>query len=384
MGASRSNSLPGLVVGIIIAVLASTADAESDIDLEGSLGYDSNAFELNPVVGVQSGMFTEASAVVEGIGEATGGWTKRADIGFAGRLYESALSDANQARLYVRARGSSNEDYGDNGWAWSLRYQARDKTYVSQLTGEVATFGGEPIGDRYDKSVADLRATWRLPGGRFGRLSLEGWALDQNYWDDYEDLGLDRLDSNEYGIGPTYEIGDYDRGVRLGLRAERRIYKDRRTSDANGDPVAGTDREYDYYGADARWRHRFSRRVAMQVSGGYEIREDNGVGYDDRTRWNAGVDLDLRLPRSNRLSLGLEYYSRVFDNQVAGDPTINDEQPDKEGFEGRLRYQRPFPFVDVRDFSLFVEVTWESYDNSRDERYVYDRTVGLLGVRKDF
>jgi hypothetical protein len=365
-------------------LLTHAAMAESDIDLRGSVGYDSNVFDLNPIVGVQGGMFTEASAVVEGVGLAEGGWTKRADIGFSGRLYESALSDGNEARLYVRARASSNEAYGDNGWEWSLRYQARDKTYVSQLTGVEATFGGEPIGDRYDRSGGDFKAGWRLPGGSLGRLSLAGWVRDQQYWEDYEELGLDRLDYHEYGLGPTYEIGDRDRGLEVALRAEKRIYADRRVSDANGDPVPGTDREYDYYGVDARLRHRFTRRIALEANGGYEIREDNGVGYDDRTRWNAGIEIDLRLPGSNRLSLATTYYSRQFDNQVVGDPTINDELPDKEGFESRLRYQRPFPFVDIRGFTLFVEASFESYDNTRDERYVYDRTVGYLGVRKDF
>lgn len=373
-----------LAAGALLALQAASALAESDVDLRGSLGYDSNVFDLNPIVGVQGGMFTDGSAVVEGVGLAEGGWTKRADIGFSGRMYESSLSDGNEARLYVRARASSNEAYDDNGWQWSLRYQARDKTYVSQLTGVEATFGGEPIGDRYDKASGDFHAGWRLPGGKFGRLSLAGWARDHNYMEDYEDLGLDRLDSQEYGLGSTYEIGDRDRGLEVELRAEKRLYKDRRTSDANGDPVPGTDREYDYYGVDARLRHRFTRRFAIEVSGGYEIREDNGVGYDDRTRWNAGVELDLRLPRSNRFALETSYYSRVFDNQVTGDPTINDELPDKEGFEARLHYERPFPFVDARGFSLFVEATWESYDNSRDERYVYDRTVGYIGVTKDF
>jgi hypothetical protein len=370
--------------GAALALLAASASAESDIDLQGSVGYDSNVFDLNPVVGVQSGMFVDGSAVVEGIGLAEGGWTKRADIGFSGRKYGSSLSDGDEARLYVRARASSNEAYGDNGWEWALRYQARERTYVSRLTGVEATIDGERIGNRYDKASGDFSAGWRLPGGRFGRLSLAGWARDHNYMEDYERLGLDRLDNQEYGFGPTYELGDRERGIEVGLRAEKRTYKDRRTSDAAGDPVPGTDREYDYYGVDARLRHRFTRRVAIEVSGGYEIREDNGVGYDDRTRWNAGAELQLRLPRNNRLSLQGSYYSRVFDGQVVGDPTINDELPDKKGPEVRLRYERPFPFLDVRGLSLLIEATWESYDNTRDERYVYDRSVGFIGVKKDY
>jgi hypothetical protein len=165
---------------------------------------------------------------------------------------------------------------------------------------------------------------------------------------------------------------------------EERIYRDRSVSDAAGDPVAGTDLEYRYYTLDARYQQRLSRRSSLELTAGYDLREDNGVGYADRTQWNVGLEWTLRFKDDGRLVLESEYSSRVFDHQFVGDPTINDEAPEKKGFDVMVRYARPFPFVDIRGFSLVVEAELQSYDNTDDERYTYDRFVGFLGVRQEF
>jgi hypothetical protein len=364
---------------------AGAALAESDVSLSGGVGYDSNVFDLNPVVGVQEGMFIGVDTSVEGTGKAARGWLKKADIGFSGEKFESGVGEGDRGRLYVRARAVSDEKYDENGWEWALRYQARDQTFISRLTGLVATDTlGNVIGDRYDSGAGDFRGEWRFPGWKLGRLSLEGMVMDRNYTHDYAQFGLERLDYLQYGAGAGYELGQGNGKFRLQLEARERAYKDRRVSDAAGNPVAGTDLVYRYYAADLRYRYRFPRRGAVALKGGYEIREDNGVGFADRTEWNAGVQWDWRFKDDSRLSIEGEYSSRTFDNQVVGDPTINDEMPDKKGFDARITYSRPFPFVDIRGFSLTADLRWESFDNNRDVRYTYDRMVALIGVRQEF
>ncbi len=375
-----------MTVSALLGPLAGTrASAESVVDLRGGLGYDSNAFELNPVVGVQDGLFTELEATVNAEGQATNGWTKHGGIGGWGQLYESAVSDADQGRFYVRAGGTSADKYGEHGWDWSLRYRLREQTYVSRFTGQVAIDGaGNEIGDRYNSATGDLYAQWRFPGHVFGRFSVAAFAADRNYLEDYEQFGLERLDYTEYGVGPGYELGGRERNLRINLKLEERAYRDRRTSDAAGDPVTGTDLEYRYYTVDARYQHRFTRRSSLELTGGYDIREDNGVGYADRTQWHAGIEWTSRFRDDGRLTLESEYSSRMFDQQSIDDPTINDEAPAKKGFDVRVRYVRPFPFLDIRDFALVVEAEWMSYDNTDDVRYTYDRLIGFVSVRKEF
>ena len=40
--------------------------------------------------------------------------------------------------------------------------------------------------------------------------------------------------------------------------------------------------------------------------------------------------------------------------------------------------------MDIRGFSLVVEAELDSYDNSDNELYTYDRLVGFIGVRQEF
>ncbi len=380
---------PRLDSSLAIAVLGLLASggaiAETKVDLRGGLGYDSNVFDLNPVIGERDGFFAEAEATVEAIGTTTKGSVRKADIGVSGQLFESAVGDGDHERFYVRVRGDSAEKYDENGWEWALRYQLRDQTYVSRLTGLVAVdTAGNDIGDRYDSGAGDLKAQWRLPGWKGGRVSLEATAADRNYRKDYQQSGLDRLDYRQYGVGPGYEIGPVDNRFRVQLKAEERVYEDRRVSDATGNPVAGTDLEYRYYSAEARYRRRLSKKTAVALTGGYEVREDNGVGFADRTEWSAGIEWNLQFADDSRLSLEGQYSSRVFDQQVTADPTINDEAPEKKGFDARIRYSRPLPFLDIRGFSLVADVAWESFDNSSDLRYEYDRLTGFVGVRQQF
>ncbi len=361
------------------------AHGESEVDLRGGFGYDSNAFELNPSIGEREGIYTELDATVSAESIAAKGWIKRGDIGVTGRLYESGMSDADEARFHVRARGDSSEKYSDNGWGWSLRSLLRDQTYVSRLTGLVATDdAGNEIDDRYDSFAGELRAGWRLPGGTFGRLTLEGTATYRNYLKDYEQFGLERLDYTEYALTPEYQLGRGDNNLRIRLKAEQREYPARRISDAIGNPVPGTDLEYRYYGIDARYQQRVSRRSTLELTGDYDIREDNGVGYDDRTQWDVGIEWTWRHASRSRLEMEVKYSSRVFDQQVTGDPTINDEVPEKKGFDLTVRYARPFPFLDIRGFSLVAEASTESYDNNDDIRFAYDRLVGFFGIRQEF
>ncbi len=366
-------------------LVSGTASAEHELDVRAGLGYDSNVFDLNQTIGERAGMFTQLEAAFRAEDKSSTGWTKKADIGASAQLFESGLTDGNEERYFVRARGNSNEKSDEHGWDWTLRVQMHEQTYVSRFTGVVATDGlGNEIDDRFDNLTGDFQAAWHFPGGKFGRISVEGSAAYKNYLTDYEALGLDRLDYDEFAITPGYDIGSRDRNLRIGLTFSQRQYRDRRVSDVGGNPVAGTDLEYRFYGVDARFRHKLTRKSALELTGGYDIREDNGVGFADRTRWNAGIEWTYRPAAETRLVIELELSSRVFDRQLVGDPTINDEAPDKQGYQFNVRYARPFPGLKAHGYLLLAEAGWESYDNSDDVRFSYDRIDAFVGIRKEF
>ncbi|HSC28197.1 MAG TPA: hypothetical protein VLD67_13040 [Vicinamibacterales bacterium] len=373
-----------ILLASVTAVLAGSARADADIDLRSAFGFDSNPFELSDVIGRREAFFIDGDASVEATGEAVHGWRKRADIGFSGRIYERDDHEADQARLWVRARGGTEERDNQHGWDLSVRAQARDRTYVSRLTGAEATDSlGNDIGDRYDSMLGEIEGEWRFPKVKIGRFSIGANGTYRNYWRDYGSLGLTRLDYYEYALTPTAELGSGTDRVRVRVTGTERRYFNRRVDDAIGNPVPGTDLRYRYLGGDVRWQHRFSERGTFELGTDYEWREDNGVGFGDRTLWSFGAEWNWRPDENSRITLDGRYRKRAFDNQT-GDETINDEAPEKKGIEFAVRYARPFPFVDIEGFSLIAEAGYEDYDNTDDPRFVYERWTALIGVRQQF
>jgi hypothetical protein len=368
----------------VLMLTSSVSLAETAAETRLDLGYDSNPYTLSGGVGEEGGMFMALDASAEATRETAGGGELALDAGVAARLFGSSMSDANEAQYFVRVGGETGGKRREHAFDWALRYRLRDSTYVSRATGDVATSGGAEIGDRYDSGIADLRGAWHLPGGRWGRVTLEGSAESKDYRKDYASLGLDRLDYTQFGVEPQYE---YERGadtVQVKLPWAMRQYRDRRVSDVNGVAVAGTDLEYTYLGLDARYARELSAADEIGWTGGYETREDNGAGYGDRKRWQTGVDWTHKPAKGEKLSAGLEYSSRVFDRPVTGNPLINDETPEKKGYAVKVKYERPFPGVAVKDLALLGSARWESYDNSSDPIFEYDRYEVFAGVRKEF
>lgn len=377
-------TLRSAAVVVALALAGSPAFAETALDLRADAGYDSNVFNLSDAVGEQDGMFTDLDAGFTARHKGASGWTAGVDAGVDARLFESSVSDGNQEKYFVRLRGDSGGSRHEHAFDWAVRYRMQDSTYVSRFTGRVATSGGTPIGDRYDAGIADVRGGWRLPGDDYGRLSLDAFLKAKDYRDDYAALGLDRLDYTQSGLEPGYEVGNRTDTLRVTLPVMLRQYRDRRVSDVSGNGVAGSDLAYTYYGVDANYEHQFSRASALRVSAAYEDRQDNGVGFGDRTRWSGGVEWSYRTAGRTRFETGAEWSSRTLHNTSPTDPTVADETPDKDGYTLSARLRTPFPGVKQRDFLLLAQATWESFDNSNDVRYAYDRLEAFLGVRKEF
>lgn len=375
-----TRSMPAAASAALAILAAGPVSAGTALNLQGGVGYDSNVFNLNDSIGTRGGLFTD----LEGGFSAERDWLARSsagfDIGLAARRYESSVNEGDETKYFVRLRGDSGGTHKDPAFEWALRYRVQDSTYVSRSTGAVATTGsGSRIGDRYDSSIADLRGVWNFLGGAF----IEGVVETKNYRNDYAALGLNRLDYDQYEVTPGYKGGNSTDTFRIKVPLSLRQYRNRRVSDVNGAAVAGTDLEYRYYGVDAGYAHEFTHASALELSGGYEQRKDNGVGYGNRTLWNVGTEWTYRPAPKTRLSTGLEWNSRVLDRPSTGNP-LNDDSPEKKGYTLNLKYITPFPGVEIKDFSLLAEARWESYENSKTVIFTYDRLEAFIGIRKQF
>lgn len=369
---------------------SSAAGAGVNLKLESDVGYDSNVFNLSDGVGVRGGAFVRLDFNAGAALPTMGRWVTELDAGATTLKYGTSVEDGNETQVFARVGGDSGGKRGDHRFTWAMRYRDRDSTYVSHFTGDVATYGGTSIGDRYDSGILDATAEWRLPDTSFGRFSLSGGAVSKNYKEDYDGLlnsslvPTDRLDYGEFELRPALELGDKVNTFRVRVPVALRKYRDRRISDVNGAAIAGTDLEYRYVGLDLRFQRDLTHTSRLAFSGDVERRMDNGGGYGDLQRWSVGSDWSWHPAADQRLSAGLKWSSRVLNNTNASDPAVVDESPDKKGYSISVNGQTPFPGVSITGLSLVAELNWESFRNSNDDRYTYDRWETFLGVRKEF
>lgn len=378
-------ALAGLVLWSGVA-----AGAAGNLSLQSDLGYDSNIHTLSDGVGRQGGMFARIGLDAGAEVTAAGGWTTGVDAGGSALRFGGNDDIGDETRFFLRVGGDSGGKSDEQRLAWALRYRGKDATYVSRFTGDVATYGGTPIGDRYDSGIVDASAEWRLRRTRFGQFALQGSVNSKDYRNDYAGLvnglgtPIDRLDYLEYGLTPELDVESGDNSVRIRMPVALRSYRDRRTSDANGDPVPGSDLEYRYYGLDLRYRRALSKAHQLTVGGEVEEREDNGDGYSDRRRWSIAGDWRWRPSKGTRVSTSLAWSARTLNNTNASDPTVVDESPDKRGYTFSVDGQTPFPGLAIAGLSLVGEARWESFQNSNDDRYTYSRIETFAGVRMEF
>ena len=56
----------------------------------------------------------------------------------------------------------------------------------------------------------------------------------------------------------------------------------------------------------------------------------------------------------------------------------------QQGYQFNVRDARPFPGLKAHGYLLLAEAGWESYENSDDVRFSYDRLNAFVGIRKEF
>jgi hypothetical protein len=193
-------------------------------------------------------------------------------------------------------------------------------------------------------------------------------------------LGLERLDYDEATITPEYEWRADGSRASVALDLGLRRYRDRRASDTAGDPLIGTHLEYRSYALAAEYRKSLTPAHALAIKGAYGVREDNAVGYDDRTRAEAALEWTYRIHLRSELTVGCEWSRREFRNR-RDDPTVNDDAPARDGYSLVVAYTRPLPFASNDDVTLRAETAWESFDNRSDTRLSYDRIAMFVGLR---
>ncbi len=364
---------------------ALTIDGVAAETLSASIDYgqDSNPYRLSNAYPVNSANFHELQLKIghqfdNGLFFKGSGKQKSYQ-----QVAEFADYQKSNARIGIKnkVRYDSGAGYG---YLIQLGYDDSDTSYVSRLRGEVGTFRGESVRDRYD-------ATWLSMHNKFDWKPSKSteWTLGMRYRDktyqSFEALGMSNLDYQllKWYLGTEYKTDD---AGTFGIEFSQmdREFDDKRAKDLAGDSIDDSDLEYSYQEVELKWRHRFAKHWYLRTSYQFETREDNAVGYYDTDNRGARVNLKYKWRDKSSFEFDLRYYDNRYVHNVI-DAELEEEEVGrvKTGYAVEVSYEKVLTSLINEDSSFGLAVSYDDYDNT-EPFYQYDRLIAYLTVTLAF
>ncbi len=348
------------------------------LSLELDSGYDSNPFQFSEQHPIESTSFTEARVK----------YRQRFEPGFflIGNLkssfYSAEAEDANETRFNFG--GGIKNKYkifsAKSSYKLELRYYMQDKTYVSKITGAIATFSGQSIADRYDSNWANIKGSTKINFNRTFALEVKGEYRDKNY-ESFESLGLSNLDYvQNFAVGEFTYTTDKDNRFQISAEVGLREYDNRIAKLLDGTEIVGSNLEYDYQKFSFDFRNK-QGKTTWSFGFNAELREDNGGGFYDTIKNKAYMKIKYKKKSGSFISAKLSYLDQSFDNSTPlGQVVLDEEIRSKEGFSLVVDYDRNLVDFGAKEFFLHIKLSYDDFDNA-DPFYVYDQSMFQIGLK---
>ncbi|MCP4430108.1 MAG: hypothetical protein GY806_03940 [Gammaproteobacteria bacterium] len=260
-------------------------------------------------------------------------------------------------------------------------HDIRDKNYVSKITGEDATFSGESIVDRYDYDSTKLNANISYTTEQKTRYRL-GYQYRKKDYESFSITGLSDFDYSHDRIKFDLQIRPSSQNrFKAAISTTRRNFDDKRVDDSNGDDIAGTDLEYDYYKYSLGYVYRPDSDVRIELSAFSSEREDNGVGYADASEQGINIYSWFQLDEKQRIFASLRYSDFSYDNQIVESETaLEEESFNRKGQTVRFDYRRRLSDENENQLSFILTLIFSDF-NSSNPFYKYSGNTIAAGIR---
>jgi len=263
----------------------------------------------------------------------------------------------------------------------SADHNTYDKTYISKTTGNVATYNGQSIADRYDSTTTNFKALLSYKTKQNATFK----SYFQQRTKSYESLnieGLSNLDygHNRFGFEVDYRVSDTgkffaDSGVTT------RDYDDRRAKDLQGEDVLNTDLQYDYKDIKVGYSHRPEKGAHWKYTFKYSMRTDNNSGYWDSDSGYVSIYSKYQFGDWQSLSTTLKYSKFSYENQLDTSlESLDEETKERQGFSLKLNYQWTLATLFETEVALYVSLEAATFESS-NIIYQYQQNSLAAGIR---
>lgn len=374
------NSNIGLLLPFVFVGLIPCASA---LQLTGEAGYDSNPFEqASPQ---ETDRYTAWR--LSHRGEHSLSKTQRLQYSASAnaRVYDR-LEDADEFEMKARLRWVNRFRIGDKTANLMVTGDLRSErqTYFSVSQDQVAeTSTGESLAERFDYDSGKLSVEMVYRFTRRASFSIYAYADHRNYVEDFQSLGLESLDYDEFNLQPTFRYKS-ESGVYLRLFAyhKQRQYHELKNDDMDGRNMSSV-LEYDFDGIGLLVNYPFSRNWNFSVYlHGYNAR-DNGEGYRDLDYRKAELKAEYTTNELSRWSLVSDCYRRDYLEDSFRPPES------ETGDSGRLRQGCAIVAGFEQPLWLYDGMTWSAkvshhYEDNSDDAFSFTRQTISLGANYVF
>ena len=361
----------GLCINVQAEILSATLDS----------GYDSNPFQFSEAHLIEGASYFDSRVK----------YRQRFGTGFylisnlRNSFYLGDAEDAGETKFNFGG-GLKNKFklFGlKTKYKFEARYYLTDRTYVSKITGQIATFSGQPIEDRYDASWLNFNASTQIRFNKTFSFGLDASSRDKSY-QSYESLGLSNLDYSQSFLNADFIYNTDDKNrFTISTETGTRTYNSRIAKQFDGTDIIGSNLEYDYQKVGFVFRNK-QGKYTWQLGFKSELREDNGGGFYNIVKNRAFAKSKYKRKSGSFVSGKITYYDNNFDNtSPSGIAVLDEDLRAKEGFAIEIEYNRHLIDFGYEEAFLHLKFSHEDFDNA-DPFYIYDQTKFQLGIKWDF
>ena len=240
-----------------------------------SSGYDSNPSTLTDKLNPEAATFARIRATVSQ--KITSNIKTKISVNSRRYSSDGENADTSRSKFSLKYKDKIGEKMKST-LTLSANIGTFDKTYVSHTTGNIGTFGGQDLSDRYDYQW------WSTSGSLSKKITRRltanfGSKMLVRDYEDYDISGLSNFDYRQLTFSTRwrYRFSKSHRSI-LDLGLSKREYDDKRELTLIGTTIENSDLMYTHQNLSLSHRYRVTRYLTIEGTASYFSQQDSGQG----------------------------------------------------------------------------------------------------------
>ena len=371
---------------IFISSAAIGVAADDQLLVSTGIGYDSNPYKIFSPEGIQgSAQYKALTLNYQGDNHRQGDRKKanlRYRLGLQKDFYNHSSSAADNSRFDGHLRWIGRFKFGEKKANLMLTGDIRSErnTYYSQTQRQIAeTSDGDLIDSRFNFDAASLSAELIYYADKKKSWSLLNQVTQRSYPEDYQDVGLEAIDFNEFRLQPSFRYkGEFGANLRIFAYHKSRYYSGLHNNPDSSSSLV----EYSLNGYGAVLRKPLNDNLdSLFYLSGYFAR-DNGQGDRDLDYHRLTASFNYRLGSGANIEVNSQAYWRVYLNPRLSHQELGTANSGirRKGLVAEFVYSQQLLFKSLKGkISLRREVQYSSI-----ELLEYQRKMVEFGLQYKF